>query len=158
MRSSRRFWPSRASGWQLRSAAAWLAFAVAACGQAGASPGPMLVRDAWLRVPVSGASAGYLVIENQTGQADVLRAVTLPEGGSAALHRTTTDDSGMTGMEPVADGIHVPAGGTVTLEPGGFHVMLTGLPSGLAPGDHVAVRLEFDDAGVIVVQAEVRAG
>jgi periplasmic copper chaperone A len=117
----------------------------------------MVVREAWLRVPIGGLTAGYLVIENGTGADDVLDAVSLPGGGTAMLHQTTTDTSGMTGMQMV-DAIHVPAGGTVTLEAGSFHLMIDGLSNPIAVGDRVEFDLHFEHAGTIAVQAEVRAG
>jgi copper(I)-binding protein len=154
MRSSRRSWRSVPKTFALASLVA-VAAIVAACGTAGSSAGPMIVRDPWIREPMAGMTAGYLVIENGTGKADVLTGVTIPAGGTVTLHRTTTDASGMSGMEPV-DGIHVPAGGTVTLEPGGFHLMIDDLTA--SAGSMVELRLTFEQAGEIVVQAEVRAG
>lgn len=154
MRSSRRSSPSVRPTLGIIAA---LAIVLSACG-AGASPsaGPMSVHDAWIREPMGGMTAGYLVIDNATGRADVLKRVTIPAGGSVMLHRTTTDASGMSGMSPV-DGIHVPAGGTVTLEPGGFHMMIDGLAP-VAVGGKVELHLVFEQAGEIVVDAEVRAG
>ncbi|HXI45491.1 MAG TPA: copper chaperone PCu(A)C [Candidatus Acidoferrales bacterium] len=129
--------------------------ALAGCGTAAPSSGAVTVRDAWVRAPMGDMTAGYLVIENGTATADVLTSVTAPSGATVALHRTTTDPSGMTGMEPV-DGIHVPAGGTVELAPGGFHMMIGGLPATTKAGDHVELHLVFEHAGTVVVQAEVR--
>lgn len=48
-------------------------------------------------------------------------------------------------------------GGSVTLQPGGYHVMLTGLVSELKTGTFVALVLTFEHAGVVKVTAEVRA-
>ena len=160
MRSSRRSSPSRpAIGLVpgLLVGIALLAAGLAACGSAGsATPGPMSVHDAWVRAPMAGAmTAGYLVMDNATGQADALTAATISGATSVTLHRTTTDASGMSGMSPV-DAIHIPAGGTVTLQPGGFHLMIDGLAA--KAGDKVQLRLTFEHAGTITVQAEVRAG
>jgi copper(I)-binding protein len=153
MRSSRRSSPSRPVIVGLVLAAGML---VAACASSGPSAGPMSAHDAWIRAPMAGGvTAGYLVIENGTGQADALTGVTIPAGGMVTLHQTTTDASGQTAMSPV-DAIHVPAGGTVSLAPGSFHLMIDGL-SGEA-GDMVELQLTFEHAGTISVQAEVRAG
>jgi copper(I)-binding protein len=117
----------------------------------------MLVRDAWLRVPIGGITAGYLVIENQTGQDDKLVAVTLPGGGSAMLHQTVTDSSGLTGMA-MLEAIPVPAGATVALQAGGFHLMIDGVPPTIDAGKKVELELRFEHAGLVVVQADVRQG
>ena len=45
---------------------------------------------------------------------------------SVEMHETSTDQSGMTGMQPIAR-IDVGAGATVRLEPGGMHLMIIGL-------------------------------
>jgi copper(I)-binding protein len=155
MRSSRRSSRSLATPAVLASLAVSV-LVLGGCSSPAASAGSIAVRDAWVRLPTGAQTAGYLVIENGTGQADVLTSVTIPGGGSVMLHQTTTDASGMTGMHPV-DGIHVPAGGTVELAPGGFHMMIDGLGT-VAAGDKVELDLMFEHAGKVVVQAEVRAG
>lgn len=66
-----------------------------------------------------------------------------------------SDGSKMMTMRPV-DGVDVPAGGQVTFEPGGFHVMVMDLNDALAGGDQLPVTLTFERAGDISVTAEVR--
>lgn len=65
------------------------------------------------------------------------------------------DDGGMMTMQEV-DEIPVPAGETVSLEPGGYHVMLLELVAPLEAGDTIEVTLTFAEAGEVVVEAEVR--
>jgi copper(I)-binding protein len=62
----------------------------------------------------------------------------------------------MMGMEPVAR-LEIPAGGTVQLAPGGYHIMLIGLTKDLNVGDTVQVTLKFEKAGDVTVTAQVRA-
>jgi copper(I)-binding protein len=62
----------------------------------------------------------------------------------------------MSAMHPVSS-IHIPAGGTVSLAPGGFHLMLMG-PKPLAVGDTVELVLTFEKAGKVTVKAEVKNG
>ena len=83
-------------------------------------------------------------------------SVSTDAAGKASLHQTTTDNSGMTGMQSM-DGIKIPAGKTVVLEPGGYHVMLEGLTADLAAGSQVRLLLTFEQAGPLYVPAEVRA-
>ena len=54
------------------------------------------------------------------------------------------------------DSIAVPAGETVTLKPGGYHVMLLQLAEPLAAGASIDVTLTFEEAGDVEVVAEVR--
>ena len=63
----------------------------------------------------------------------------------------------MAGMQPMAQ-LEVAAGATVSLQPGGMHLMLTGLTGPLRVGDHVELDLAFQHAGTVVVDAEVRQG
>jgi copper(I)-binding protein len=139
-----------------------------ACGSSGSgsgsSPSPRLaaqlfVSDAWVRptVDASQPSAAYLAITNGSAAADVLMRVSSPVAASVELHQTSVDASGMAGMQPMAQ-LDIPAGATVTFQPGGLHLMLTGLTGPLRVGDHVELDLTFQDAGTIVVDAEVRQG
>ncbi|MFM8380948.1 MAG: copper chaperone PCu(A)C, partial [Actinomycetota bacterium] len=54
------------------------------------------------------------------------------------------------------DSIVIPAGDTVQLMPGGYHVMLLDLAGPLELGQMFEVTLTFANAGEIVVMAEVR--
>jgi len=55
------------------------------------------------------------------------------------------------------DRLEIPAGETVSLEPGGYHIMLLDLASPLEEGSTVELTLTFENAGELVVTAEVRA-
>jgi copper(I)-binding protein len=59
------------------------------------------------------------------------------------------------GMKEV-DQIDIPAGETVTLEPGGYHIMLIDLAKPIESGDTVPVTLDFEKAGKIEVDATAR--
>jgi copper(I)-binding protein len=140
-----------------------LLLAMGAASLAGCSSGGAAVRPtisaAWVR-PAMGAdqpAAAYLVITNFAGQADALLSASSPAAGSVELHQTSTDTTGMSGMHPVAR-LDVPAGGSVTLEPGGYHLMIRGLSKPLEVGTTLELDLVFERAGKVVVQAEVRQG
>ena len=143
-----------------------LALAVVGCspaGSSGGSPtavagGPLVVRDAWVRAaPAGGTSAAYMSMTNGRLAPDSLVGVSAPDiTDSASLHQTSTDASGMTGMTHT-ESLAIPAGGTVVLEPGGFHIMLMDLKHDLKAGDRVRLILAFEQAGVLNVDAEVRA-
>ena len=55
-------------------------------------------------------------------------------------------------MNELPDGIAVPAGGTVTLAPGGLHLMFMGLKAPLVENETVPVTLTFAKAGTIEIE------
>ncbi len=137
--------------------------ALAGCSiLAGSAPSPIptggiAVSAAW--VQVSGGpelpAAGYLTIDNHGPAGDALVSASSPDAASVELHETALDSSGMTGMMPVAQ-LACPVGGTVTLAPGGYHLMIMGLTRALKAGDQLELDLVFEHAGRVIVRAEVR--
>jgi len=53
--------------------------------------------------------------------------------------------------------LDLPAGKTVSLKPGSYHVMLMDLKAPLAEGDHAVITLLFEDAAGVKTQQEVHA-
>lgn len=139
-----------------RTALLLLVLAVAsACAGPSASGGVISVGDAWARpAAAGGTSAAYMRITNGTDGEDTVVGVSTPAAAKASIHQTMTDDSGMTGMHEAT--LTLPAGGTVALEPGGYHVMLTGLAADLVPGSEIQLTLTFERAGPLVVPVQVR--
>jgi copper(I)-binding protein len=155
-----------------------LVLGAAACGDsddeeattttAAASAEGIAVSDAWCRTSPAMTTAGacYLQIENGSGEADALVAASAPSPVAARteLHETamaegpgtTMGGTGMMTMTPV-DRIELPAGQTVSLEPGGYHVMLLELAAPLEAGSAVALTLSFERAPEQTVDAEVRS-
>jgi copper(I)-binding protein len=66
----------------------------------------------------------------------------------------STKDGVMT-MRPVDEGLAIDPGKTVTLAPGGYHLMLLGLKKPLREGDKVAITLKFERAGVVGIALNV---
>lgn len=81
----------------------------------------------------------------------------MPMGSPMVMASPMASPSGeMMRMEPIAR-LEIPAGGTVQLAPGGYHIMLIGLTKDLNVGDTVQVTLKFENAGDVTVTAQVRA-
>ncbi len=135
-----------------------VAIVLAACGStAGPSAAALSVSGAWARPATASAqSAAYMTISNTSGP-DSLLSATSPGAGTVELHETTTDSTGMTGMQPVAQ-VNIPAGRSVQLKPGGYHFMLMGLTGDLTVGKTIELDLVFEHAGKVVVMAEIRQG
>ena len=142
----------------LRLGAGVAALLLAACSPSANAPPDIEVSDAWGRATVAGqtATAAYATIANRGAGADRLLAVTSP-AAAASLHSSSTI-GGVARMRPLTDGLAVPAGATVKLEPAGAHVMLTGLARPLAAGDRIALTLRFERSGTVEVPVRIVEG
>jgi copper(I)-binding protein len=125
---------------------------LAACG--GGEP-EIAVSDAWVRETRSGDTAAYMTIANRGSAPDRLVAVSVPSPASASLHETRYE-GGIARMRPLPNGIDVRAGESVQLRPAGTHVMISGLPAALEPGDRLELSLRFERSGERRVAAEAR--
>lgn len=101
------------------------------------------------------SGAGYLTVTNTGTTADRLMAV------EAAFPRvmihTTTMEDGVASMSHV-EAVDIPAGETVALAPGGFHVMFMGLDGDpFEVGETVPATLVFENAGSLEVVFNVEA-
>jgi copper(I)-binding protein len=135
--------------------------------------GQIEAKDAWVRAAAApqmqmdsgssmsgsehmsgGTSAAYMVLHNLTDETDRLVSVTTDAAESAGMHITQVENDIAT-MRPV-DSIEVPPQGETKLVPGGLHIMLMGLKHELKAGDKVRLILQFEKAGAVSVEAEVR--
>ena len=71
------------------------------------------------------------------------------------MHQSKTEN-GVSSMSPVKS-LPIAAGGTVTLAPGGYHIMLEGLKQPLKAGDQFPLTLVFEHAGPITTTVTVKA-
>jgi len=104
---------------------------------------------------VPGAAPLSLLIQNAGDQDDRLLGASSPAGERIEVHRTRLIDGRRT-MQMLPDGLVVPAGETLVLEPGATHLMLIGLRIGLVQGDTFSLTLHFAHAGDVTVPARVR--
>ncbi len=126
---------------------------VFAASAVSAQTGQLEVSNAWARATPgkSAIGAAYVTIHSPT--ADKLVAASTPVAKKAELH--TMSMSGMVmKMRPVAS-IDIPAGQAVTLQPGGFHIMLVGLAKPLKTGQTFPLTLTFEKAGSRTVNVAV---
>lgn len=121
---------------------------------AAAETDDIAISDVWARATPGGAqtAAAYATIEAPAG--DRLTGASTPAAQNAELHTMTMDD-GVMKMRQV-DGIDLPAGKAVTLKPGGYHIMLTGLAKPLAEGQSFPLTLSFAKAGTRDVTVKVQ--
>lgn len=118
--------------------------------------GAIEIDHPWSRATPGGATvaAGYFVLKNTGGAPDRLVSVSAPFAGRAEIHEMAMKDGVMT-MRPLADGVAIPAGGTVALKPGSYHLMFLDLKAPLKEGTLVDGTLTFEKAGTVAVQFKV---
>lgn len=123
-----------------------------------AKVGPIELTDLWSRAtpPNAPTAGGYLTITNTGDQADRLVSVASPEAATGEIHAMKVADGVMT-MRVIDDGVEIPAGGSVTLAPGGFHLMFIDLKAPLAEGGEMPVTLTFQKAGSVDTFLDVMA-
>jgi copper(I)-binding protein len=123
-----------------------------ACSGADATS-EITVTDVRVPVPAGTNGAAYMTVANDGDSDDRLTSVASDIADTTELHETSIEGGSMA-MNPV-DGIDIPAGSEVVLEPGGLHAMLIGVTDDLAEGDTVDLTLTFDRAGEQTVPAMV---
>lgn len=124
------------------------------CGNGGEASGGLRVERAEVGLmPGEGPAVAYVTVSNG-GEGDRLVAVETPLAAQAELHESL-DEDGVVKMVARPEGFEVPAGGILTLEPGGKHIMLFEPRRDLVADGHVALTLQFEHGGTREVQATV---
>lgn len=122
---------------------------------AGTARAELTISNAWVRAmpPTQRMTAAYMDLHNAGTDAVTIRGVTADGVGEASLHQTRREGDRVR-MEAV-EVLTVPAGGHLSLAPGGLHLMLMGLASMPAAGEVMRLCLELD-RDAVCSDAEVR--
>lgn len=107
-------------------------------------------------LPNAPVGAGYLVITNKGTSDDTLVSASSRVAGSTQIHQMKMDGDVMK-MSELGAGLVIPAGQSVTLAPGGFHIMFMQLKERLVEGTLVPLTLTFATAGTVDVELAVGA-
>ena len=120
--------------------------------------GQLEIGQPWARAtaPTAPAGGGFLTLTNKGTATDRLIGVRTPVAEQSQIHEMKMDGNVMR-MRELDKGLEIPPGATVTLAPGGFHLMLMGLRKPLIKGTRVPVTLVFEKAGSIEVKLSVEA-
>ncbi len=102
----------------------------------------------------SGTAAAWFVVTNTGSTDDRLVSAESDVAAATEIHEMTMTDGAMM-MSPLEDGLPIPAGETVTLEPGGYHIMFIGLTRDLIAGESFTLELVFETAGPIEVTVPI---
>jgi copper(I)-binding protein len=136
---------------------AGIGLALAASAAEMAQVGDIAVHQPWARASLGNApnSAAYMTLETVGAAPDRLIGGSTPVAERVELH-THIMEGGVAKMRPV-DGIEVAPGKPTVLEPGGMHLMLSGLKQKLDEGATVPLTLVFEHAGEVRLDVPVEA-
>jgi periplasmic copper chaperone A len=130
-----------------------LSLGLGACGSPAPSPqslppvamaGQIGVFEPRVRLPAFGRdqTAAYMVLINQGDKPDRLIGAKTKFASTVELHTHGKGSDGMTMMRQIRD-IEIPPKATLSLNPGGLHVMLKGIKQNVEAGQSVPMTLLF---------------
>lgn len=121
--------------------------------------GDISIEHPWSRATPPGAftAVGFLTLKNVGAETDYLLSAQSGIADHVEVHSMKMQD-GVMKMRPVGPtGLPIPAGKSVKLAPGGFHMMFIGLKKTLQQGQTIPVTLQFKNAGPVMVDFVVEA-
>ena len=113
------------------------------------------VSNSWARLIPNGMGALFLDLQNSHSESDILIRASSPNAKSAMLHQTERKNN-ITSMKHLMNGIKIPANENVSLKPGSYHIMLSGLDKNLKLGDKIQVTLEFNNSCLLYTSPSPR--
>lgn len=120
------------------------------------SVGAIEVIDPFARATLPNSPTGgvYFTLSNTGTTDDRLVSASSPLADEVQMHEVSVVDT-VAKMRQLTDGITIPAGGSVVLEPSGLHLMLTHLAHPLRQGETVSITLVFETAGAVTIDAPI---
>jgi copper(I)-binding protein len=97
-------------------------------------------------VPGAPVGGGYMTITNTGDSDDRLVAASSPRAAAVQIHEMKMDNDVMI-MREIAGGLAIPAGRTIELKPGGYHLMFMKVAEPFLWGQTIRVTLRFQKAG-----------
>ena len=132
---------------------AW--FIALALGLTASAQAQVSVSDAWVRGTVEGQKATGAFMQLKSPGGATLIGAESPIAGAAEIHEMRMEGNVMR-MRAVPR-LDLPAGRTIELKPGGYHVMLLALKAPLKKGESVPIRLKFQGKDGKPQEVEVKA-
>ena len=130
---------------------------------AGAYPEPLkfnhiIIDNVWIKdtPPNHKTTAGYLTIENLGDTDEILLSVSSSFAAKGEIHQMKMDGEVMK-MRPIPDGLIIPAGESIYLKPGSFHLMFMKLNMQIIPMQTLELTLTFKNLGSVIVPATVKS-
>lgn len=133
-----------------------LAAALALTAHAALAAAPTVeVTQAWSRPAVAGGTGGgFMVLANHGKAAETLVKVESPAAREVQVHQSSLV-GGVSTMRRLPR-LDVPAGGSVTFSPAGYHLMFVGLKKPLNPGDTLPATFTFASGAKVTASFRVQ--
>ncbi len=114
--------------------------------------GDLTLDNPAIRATVPGAkvAGGFMIIKNNGTTPERLLAGSASFAGKVEIHEMKVVDEIMK-MRKLQDGLEIPAGGSVHLKPGSYHVMFMKLGEQMKAGEMRKAKLVFKNAGEVEV-------
>jgi len=140
-------------GLRIAAVFAALMLVASACGD---DDGGITIEGEWARTSPAAVTNGAAYMQLTAAEDDALIGASVDSSiaGMAQIHEVVMDADGAMQMQQVAS-IPLPAGETVSLAPGGFHVMFMNLAVPFESGQKFDVTLQLEELGEVVVEVEV---
>lgn len=108
----------------------------------------LAIADTWVKAADSGMTAAFGIVTNSGDHEVRIVGAHSDATSMIELHEVVGDT-----MRPVEGGFVVPAGETLTLEPGGYHLMFMDVPAPIKAGDELSITLELEDGSELTFSA-----
>ncbi len=136
-------------------ALAALPLCAAAMQAQAASPGALTVSKCWIRsMPASLPSGAYFEAMNMGDKPVDLTSVDTDAFGMVMMHKTI--NAGSTSKMVMVDKVSVPANGTLSFAPGGYHVMLEQPKHALKVGSTIPLKFTFSNGDTLTAPCAVK--
>ena len=123
-----------------------LATALSALIFCAAASAQVTITDPWVRGTVPQQKASGLFMQIDAAQDVRLIGGSSPVAGVVEIHEMVMENDVMK-MREIPGGLEIAKGRTMSLKPGGYHVMLMDLKQQIKGGDTVPVTLTFEEIG-----------
>lgn len=145
------------TGTAVHAAATTAAQPATATADARPATAGMTIEQAWARAapPNAPVAAGYVSLRNDSGGDDRLLEVRSEAASRVEIHEVR-HEGGMARMRQLPDGLPVAAGDTLSMRPGGYHLMFIGPGDGFTEGSRIRATLVFQQAGEVGVEFQVQ--
>lgn len=107
-------------------------------------------------LPNAPVGGGYVTITNTGDEPDRLVSAQSAFSPDVQIHEMAVVNDVME-MRQLPEGLEIPAGETVTLAPGGLHMMFMNISQPFVQGESVPVTLVFERAGAVEIELAVQA-